>query len=790
DSTPSVAVLGSGATDSVFVGTGDAMRPDIGGYEGFGPGGQQLWSTKVVDPPGDTHPAYGVQASLAVGYLQGGADVFAGSLDMMSYALDASSGSVLAGWPFFTADSVFSTAAVGDLYGTGQQELVVGGASTAGLAMGQAYSNGGHVRILSPQGNLMYDYDTTQEVDSSPAIGDFLAGAPGIVVGTGSFYPGASDTDTVKAFNTRLGLVWSQTLDGLTGSSPALADVLGSGGLEVVEGTDTGSGGSVWVLEGADGAVVWHEPVIGRVIGSVVAADLAGAGYEDLLVPTVHGVEVLDGRSGAQVTVLGPDLGFQNSPLVSDDPNGTVGITVAGYNGNNQGIVRHYEITGSNGALIGGAGSWPMFHHDPALSGASSVLPDLGRVTPTDLAAQAGNSQVSLSWSPPTGGPATGYNVYEATSPGHESGAPLNGTTPVAGTSYAVSGLTNGRRYDFEVTALNAAGEGAPSNEVSAVPAGPPGAPGAPSVTPGNGQVSLSWVAPASNGSAITGYNVYESTAEGTPGSKVATVAAPTTAYTVTGLSNGTTYYFQVTAVNGVGEGPYSAQVSTVPQASSTPASVPPGPPTNVSTTAGNMQVSLSWVAPASSGSSAITGYNVYESTAAGNQGAKIATVPAPTMSYTVAGLSDGTTYYFEVTAVNGTGEGIPSAQVAATPLAPPGYLMAASDGRVFPFGKVSSYVASTPTSPVVGIASTPDERGYWLAQSDGGLLAAGDAAMYGSMANYRLNKPVVGIAATPDGRGYWLAGSDGSVFAFGDVGFFGSLGAHGLNGVVVAMAR
>ena len=355
DSTPSVSALGPGPLDTVFIGAGNAQSPDVGGYEAYAPSGQRLWLTAVSDPSTDPHPAYGVQASLTVADLQGGTDVFAGSLDQETYALGAADGAVLEGWPFFSADSVFSTAATGDLYGTGQQELVMGGASTAGLAMGQSYANGGHVRVLDAQGALIYDYDTNQEVDSSPAVGGFLAGgATGIVVGTGSYWPGASDTDTLKAFTTRLGLVWSDTLDGHTSSSPALADVEGDGQLDVVEGTDTGTSGSVWVLDGATGATIWHEPVVARVIGSVVTADLTGAGYQDLLVPTIHGVEVLDGRTGAEVTVLGPDLGFQNSPLVTDDPNGTVGITIAGYDGDNEGVVQHYEIPGSDGALAVG----------------------------------------------------------------------------------------------------------------------------------------------------------------------------------------------------------------------------------------------------------------------------------------------------------------------------------------------------------------------------------------------------------------------------------------------------
>ena len=539
DSTPSVASVGGTTLDSVFVGTGNAQRPDIGGYVAYGPNGQPLWHTSVTDPASDNHPAAAVQASLTVANLQGNTDVFAGSLDQESYALNASNGSLLPGWPFFSADSVFSTAAAGDLYGTGQQELVMGGASSAGSALGLSYSQGGHVRVLNSQGAQIYDYDTTQEIDSSPAIGGFLAGgATGIVVGTGSFYAGASDTDTIKAFTARLGLVWSETLDGLTNSSPALAAVQGGTQLDVVEGTGTANSGSVWVLNGANGATVWHQPVVGRVIGSVVAADLTGAGYQDLLVPTVHGVEVLDGRTGAKVAVLGASLGFQNSPLVTDDPNGTIGITIAGYNGANRGVVQHYEIPGSNGALAVGAGSWPMFHHDPGLSGASSVLPNLGRVTPAAVSARGANTEVLLSWSPPAGtgeAPPSGYNIYEGTAPGHELSTPVNGATPVTSTGYAVTGLTNGTRYYFEVTALNPAGEGAPAAEASAVPAAPPGAPVSVFATAGTAQVSLSWAPPATNGgAAVSSYNIYLSTTGGLQGTKIAQV--PGTSYTAAGL--------------------------------------------------------------------------------------------------------------------------------------------------------------------------------------------------------------------------------------------------------------
>jgi len=429
DSTPSASPLAGGSLDAVFVGTGNAQYPNPGGYQAYGPDGSSLWNTRVHNPAADPHQGSGVQASLTVTNLLGATGVFAGSLGQEFYALKASNGNALVGWPFFSADSVFSTAAAGDLYGTGQTELVVGGSSTTGFALGKWYYKGGHLRILSQHGGLICQYDVNQQVDSSPAIGGFLAGgATGIAIGTGSYYAGATDSNVLYAFGTTCQLEWSDTLDGFTGSSPALADVEGNGSLDVVEGTDNGATGSVWVIDGATGSVVWDHSVVGRVIGSVVTADLTGLGYQDLLVPTTHGVEVLDGKEGAEVTVLGSTLGFQNSPLVTADPDGTIGITIAGYDGDNRGVILHYEIKGSNGTEAIGAGSWPMFHHDPQLTGAASGLPVAGSIQPCNVPS----------------GVNVGYDLVSASGTVFNFGQPLCGspspgelTAPVAGIAMA-----------------------------------------------------------------------------------------------------------------------------------------------------------------------------------------------------------------------------------------------------------------------------------------------------------------------------------------------------------------
>ncbi len=375
DSTPSI--VPSSGPSTVVVGSGNDSDPTTGGYTAYGPSGTEKWFTPVANPPSDAAPLIGVQAGISIGDLQGVTGAVGGSLGQFSYALNAATGATLTGWPFFNSDSTHSTAALADLYGTGRSEIIVGGDQSAGQGRGQTYTDGGHLRILTAQGDQICRVDTNQVVDSSPAVGGFLGGgATGIVVGTGAYFPGASDTDTLKAYNGRCQLHWSDTLDGSTYSSPALSDVMGNGSLQVVEGTDQGAGrsGSVWVINGATGQTIWRAANVGRIIGSVVTADLSGQGYDDVIAPTVSGAVVLDGRTGARIAELSPHLGLQNAPLVTADPNGTIGITLAGYvlSGTSPagvGRIDHYEITGSDGPAAVGAGSWPMFHHDPQLTG-------------------------------------------------------------------------------------------------------------------------------------------------------------------------------------------------------------------------------------------------------------------------------------------------------------------------------------------------------------------------------------------------------------------------------------
>jgi hypothetical protein len=119
------------------------------------------------------------------------------------------------------------------------------------------------------------------------------------------------------------------------------------------------------------------------------------------------------------------------------------------------------------------------------------------------------------------------------------------------------------------------------------------------------------------------------------------------------------------------------------------------------------------------------------------------------------------------------------SAQAVSGPNVAPGYWEVDSAGDVSAFGtqNLGDLAGTTLEKPIVGMAPTPDGKGYWLVASDGGLFAFGDAAFYGSTGNITLNKPIVGMASTPDGKGYWLVASDGGIFTYGDATFLGSAG-------------
>ena len=134
-------------------------------------------------------------------------------------------------------------------------------------------------------------------------------------------------------------------------------------------------------------------------------------------------------------------------------------------------------------------------------------------------------------------------------------------------------------------------------------------------------------------------------------------VIAPS--YTDTGLSNGTPYYYVVSAVNACGESADSSQVSATPTAAQ-----PVAPPTSLKATSAKRKVMLSWTQSVSTG---ITQNRIYRSTSSGGPYAAIALIGANT-GYTDTQVTGGTTYYYAVTSLRGPDESALSTAVSAKP--------------------------------------------------------------------------------------------------------------------------
>lgn len=199
--------------------------------------------------------------------------------------------------------------------------------------------------------------------------------------------------------------------------------------------------------------------------------------------------------------------------------------------------------------------------------------------SPQSLQASNGNAVVSLSWKAPltNGGSAvTNYDLYRATSSGSETLYLQLGNV----TSYTDNTVATGQEYFYKVTAVNAIGESAESNEASAIPATVPSSPTnlqATSASPT--QINLSWTAPTTNGgSQISGYEIERSNSTGASWSVVvADTNSSGTAFSDRGLEPGQTYQYRVSALNAVGTSAPSNTASATTQPVATTRSSPTG---------------------------------------------------------------------------------------------------------------------------------------------------------------------------------------------------------------------
>ena len=306
--------------------------------------------------------------------------------------------------------------------------------------------------------------------------------------------------------------------------------------------------------------------------------------------------------------------------------------------------------------MLGGCSSNDSSSPPPTLYGPENVV----------AAAQTSGSAV-VSWTSITG--VTNYNIY------YGNATPVNvataAKTSCGGTSCTLTGLDYLKTYYVAVTAMYGTAESLASDTASVKL--PPTAPEEvaavvkTAVTP-SVVVDISWADVTGSATYPITYNVYRSTATpvATATPLVNNAASPYTDNTV--LSDGTRYYYAVTAKGPGGESAPSAEVGVIPV-------IPVGAPQNVGvirTPEAILSATLSWAAPQSG---VPVSYEIYRATAAGTAfpANHVASVSATTFQYVDnSGLLGNTTYYWAVSAKNAANEETAASEVSIKVIGPP----------------------------------------------------------------------------------------------------------------------
>ena len=350
--------------------------------------------------------------------------------------------------------------------------------------------------------------------------------------------------------------------------------------------------------------------------------------------------------SGAQVQVLVDDSPAGTITLPpADGPSTAVNASLAaGFHG-----LALTSSTSGSSVLPAGTGNIQL---TLTSGGGTAAVPS----APTNFTAQVNDGSAELTWAPTS--TANAYRVKRSNS----SGGPYQTVTTVGGNSYQNSGLTNGQTYYYVISAINQAGEGAVSAQITVVPTPPtpPSAPGGLSAQVGGGDPQpffgggiaiLSW---STVPDTVT-YNVKRSTTSGGPYQTLSSSIAPS--YTDLYISNGTTYYYVVSAVNSFGESSNSNEISATPKEE-----VRKAPQIyNAQTVGGN--VFLAWNPDPLTTPQFGTAFNVKRSETSG--GPYMTVVSLNTYNAFDYTATPGKTYYYVVTATNGAGESTNSNEVS-----------------------------------------------------------------------------------------------------------------------------
>jgi RHS repeat-associated protein len=471
-----------------------------------------------------------------------------------------------------------------------------------------------------------------------------VGGAPGSTqLGTASLAPGSHTTTFTSAAFTALVQSW---INGSTANN----------GMVLKATSESAPGPGLVSISSAEAGTQSIEPSLlitynspPDAPGSVVATRADRAATVTWTTPADNGAPI----SGYTLTA------YQGS-TVAGTGTAAAGATSGSVGGLSNGTTYTIGVTASNGIGTGPTGM------------SNTVMPASVPLAPASISATAGDTTATVTWAAANanGDPLTGYRLVTYL----PDNSVLSTTSLPIQTSTTVTGLSNGTAYTFTVAGVNGLGTGAASSRTSAVtPAGLPFAPTNVAVAFGNASASLSWTPSGDNGAAISNYAI--KTYAGTTLISTTLTGSNNPSGTVTGLTNGTSYTFTVSAINSIGAGS--------PSAPTTPG-VPglPGTPAGVSAVRGDTSATVSWTTPSANGN-AITSYTVRGYI--GSTLSSTSTASGTATSLLVTGLTNGSAYSFTVTATNIIGDSpasTPSTAVtpAGVPLVPTGVSASAGD--------------------------------------------------------------------------------------------------------------
>jgi autotransporter-associated beta strand protein len=304
---------------------------------------------------------------------------------------------------------------------------------------------------------------------------------------------------------------------------------------------------------------------------------------------------------------------------------------------------------------------------ESANSNTAPVTIPLGPPKPTDATVtNVSTTAINLQWTDNAGTSATGYLIQRRVGDGDYvdyANLPALNATPPSDYDWTDTNVAPGTSYDYHIRAYNVSGyndfAGANATTLTLPPK---------NVTAigGNGVVTVTWTAPVG---AVT-YNIYRGMSPGSEGANPYATGVPGPIFVDTGAANGVTYYYKVTAVNAnTSHDPVipSESALSATEGTATPSANAPAAPSGLTVArSGDARLVLNWKLASGAAS-----YNIYRGLFAGGQASTPIATGVTVGHYTDASVTDGTTYFYTVAAMNASGQSARSNEASGNAEAP-----------------------------------------------------------------------------------------------------------------------